>query len=270
VDRMRAASQSVDVSALTGHRGYLFKKAGGKAFDKRSLLKGKAERWAKRWFVLAPGSTSLAYYRSEEKQMGGEAPLGTVECKRAVLFLKEVRAGQVYRFTVRSAARELKLRTVSGPTSSADYDAWMAALAPLTEIRDDEDDLGQMSIRDDDDDDVGFDDDEVPAGQRDSNTASRLASALPSSLRAASSSRIASFCRLSRSLALSCRSGRGRRHVRRGRRARAELLAQRRREPVRRGGEWPERLAGEEGRRQGGRRQEEGHVRKDEGGEVVA
>jgi hypothetical protein len=145
------------VSVAAGFRGNLYKKAGGKAFEKKRRV---LDRWTKRWFVLPPGGTVLSYYRSEQAQMEGQAALGSLELhsKGASVFLKEVRAGQIYRFTVRAMSRELKLRAMS----AGDYDAWMGALLPITgEPREEDDmDMSGLSMRDEDDD-AEFDDDDV-------------------------------------------------------------------------------------------------------------
>lgn len=132
---------------IVGHRGVLLKKSGGKAFDKKSRI---MEKWTKRFFVLPPGKTVLSYYKNEASQMNGDAPLGDVQVWGSTVFLKAVKSGQ-YRFTVRSAARELKLRA----RDAADYDAWMGALQPITEFREDDDSsrLAAFSIRDEDDED---------------------------------------------------------------------------------------------------------------------
>ena len=37
-------------------QGYLYKKAGGKAFDKKTRV---LDRWHKRFFVLPPGETAI-------------------------------------------------------------------------------------------------------------------------------------------------------------------------------------------------------------------
>jgi len=132
---------------IVGHRGTLLKKSGGKAFEKKSRLLG--DKWTRRWFVLPPGRTTLSYYKNEAAANSGAAPLGTIEIQGAVVFLKAVKSGQ-YRFTVRSSARELKLRAAD----AKEYDAWMGALQPITEFREDDAEgaLAAFSIRDDDDD----------------------------------------------------------------------------------------------------------------------
>lgn len=125
--------------ATPGHRGELLKKAGGKATDKRTRL---LDRWSKRWFVLAPGETALTYYKSEDAQVNGEPPLGVINVAGATVFLKEVRAGHVYRFSVKNAARELKLRA----ESAEEYDRWMSALQPIAEsFREMEEDGGGVA-----------------------------------------------------------------------------------------------------------------------------
>ena len=106
-----------------GMRGFLLKKSGGKAFDKKTRV---LDRWHKRWFVLEQGDTMLAYWKSEADSLKSDQPLGTIDAKGATIFLKEVKNGQ-YRFTIESQARALKMRA----TSATDYDAWMAALQPI-------------------------------------------------------------------------------------------------------------------------------------------
>lgn len=143
-----------------GWRGILYKKAGGKAMDKKTRL---VERWHKRWFVLPPSATTLTYYKSEEEQMNGGAALGAVEVGGATIFLKEVKRGQ-YRFTVQSHMRELKLRAAT----AEDYEKWIAVLQPIASAVRDEDEVGGMdnlSMRDrgetmcDGDDDFDADED---------------------------------------------------------------------------------------------------------------
>mmetsp|Transcript_19030 Transcript_19030/g.48718 ORF Transcript_19030/g.48718 Transcript_19030/m.48718 type:complete len:346 (+) Transcript_19030:67-1104(+) len=131
---------------IVGHRGTLLKKSGGKAFEKKSRM---LEKWTKRWFVLPPGKTVLSYYKNESVFNSGGDPLGSVEVQGATVFLKAVKSGQ-YRFTVRSASRELKLRA----GDAKEYDAWMGALQPITEFREDaESSMANFSIRDEDDED---------------------------------------------------------------------------------------------------------------------
>lgn len=103
---------------INGFRGYLEKKAGGKAFDKKRRI---MESWTKRYFVLPPGKTVLSYYKTEAAHMEKGTPLGFVDLKGGTCFLKEVKSGQ-YRFTVRTSARELKLRA----RSAGEYNAWSA------------------------------------------------------------------------------------------------------------------------------------------------
>ena len=60
--------------------------------------------------------------------MEGQAALGVIDTAGATVFLKEVAAKSgVHRFTIKTAARELKLRA-PGPS---EYDAWVNALRPF-------------------------------------------------------------------------------------------------------------------------------------------
>ena len=106
-----------------GMRGFIYKKAGGKAFDKKTRL---VDRWHKRWFALPPGGSMLSYWKTEADHLEGKEPLGAIECSGSTMFLKEVKNGQ-YRFTIESASRALKLRA----TSAADYEGWMGVLQPM-------------------------------------------------------------------------------------------------------------------------------------------
>ena len=125
---------------VTGFRGTLFKKAGGKAFVKK---KRAVSKWNKRWFVLPPGSTRISYYKSETDQMEGQEALGAVDCEGATVFLKEIKSG-VHRFTIRSAQRELKLRA----PGADEYASWMEALKPITDFRQDEEEDDEDESRD--------------------------------------------------------------------------------------------------------------------------
>lgn len=117
-----------------GMQGFLLKKSGGKAFDKKSRV---MDRWHKRWFVLPPGGTMLSYWKVEADHQQGKEALGSLDCSGATIFLKEVKNGQ-YRFTVESQARALKMRATTG----ADYDTWMAALQPIAaQVKEDEEPL---------------------------------------------------------------------------------------------------------------------------------
>lgn len=51
----------------------------------------------------------MLYYKSEGDATSGKAAAGMMECRNASVFLKEVK-GQTFRFTIKSAQRELKLR----------------------------------------------------------------------------------------------------------------------------------------------------------------
>ncbi|KOO33170.1 hypothetical protein Ctob_009485 [Chrysochromulina tobinii] len=96
--------------------GWLEKRSGSKGPNKVKLL----EKWDKRWFVLR-GST-LCYYKNEELSKSDQPPSGTLECAGA--HLSQSTKGQVFRFAVESAERELKLRA---PTF-AEYDMWTQAI----------------------------------------------------------------------------------------------------------------------------------------------
>jgi len=134
---------------IVGHSGVLLKKSGGKAFEKKARM---YEKWTKRYFVLPPGKTELKYFKNEAAYQSKATPLGTVEVQGAVVFLKAVKSGQ-YRFTVRSAARELKLRA----GNATEYDAWMGALQPITEFREDDAEGGMAAFSIRDEDDADFD-----------------------------------------------------------------------------------------------------------------
>ena len=53
------------------------------------------------------------------------------------VFLKEVAKSGVHRFTVRTSARELKLRA----TNAGDYQAWINALRPFASGFEEDDDI---------------------------------------------------------------------------------------------------------------------------------
>lgn len=106
-----------------GHSGWLEKKSGGKDGAAKSKL---LQKWDRRYFVLGTNGSTLSYYKSDEAYRKREDALGTVVCTGARLFLKEVQKGEVYRFTIVSAERELKLR---GPRS--EYEQWGAVLRPI-------------------------------------------------------------------------------------------------------------------------------------------
>jgi hypothetical protein len=133
---------------ISGSSGYLFKKGGGKVAQQKSptaKLSELSQRWSKRFFVLKPDETLLAYYKSENDFRLGVAALGAIECTGATVFLKEVVKGGVHRFSVRTAERELKLRA----PSEAEYQSWLTALKPITEFdfvdADDDDDDGSTT-----------------------------------------------------------------------------------------------------------------------------
>ena len=107
---------SVHVAAMASVSGWLEKRSGSKGPNKVKLL----EKWDKRWFVLR-GST-LCYYKNEELSKSDQPPSGTLECAGA--HLSQSTKGQVFRFAVESAERELKLRA---PTF-AEYDMWTQAI----------------------------------------------------------------------------------------------------------------------------------------------
>ena len=115
-------SLSGGVAAAERTTGYLEKKAGSKEKQGKSRL---LERWDRRFFVLE--GTMLCYFKSDEDERKGKAAAGSISCAGAEVFLKEVRGG-VFRFSVRSTARELKLRA----PNAAEYKRWLAALAPVT------------------------------------------------------------------------------------------------------------------------------------------
>ena len=102
-------------------QGWLEKKSGGKEGKHKLAI---LEKWDKRYFVLS--GTQLVYYKGEDDHTKGAAALGGIELPGAELFLKEVQ-GQAFRFTIKSADRELKLRAPNGPA----YHNWADAIAPL-------------------------------------------------------------------------------------------------------------------------------------------
>ena len=68
----------------------------------------------------APG-TVIAYYKTAEDFTCGKPPKGKVNLRDATIFLKKVtQKGEldVYRFTLRAAQRELKLRADSAEDST--------------------------------------------------------------------------------------------------------------------------------------------------------
>jgi len=106
--------------------GWLEKKSGSRARSVSSMVGAKkmmGSSWEKRYFVLPLGSTTLSYYQSDHEFLAGRQAAGTLECGGSSLFLKEIKGG-VYRFTIRSSERELKLRS----DSEAEYTRWMDAL----------------------------------------------------------------------------------------------------------------------------------------------
>ena len=107
--------------------GFLEKKSGGKSASPSRFKKAFLEKWDKRFFVLSAGGTELRYYHTaEEAHYQAHKPLGAVECAGAKVFLK-AEQGELYRFTVLSAERELKLRA----PDAASYRMWMEALEPI-------------------------------------------------------------------------------------------------------------------------------------------
>ena len=102
--------------------GWLEKKSGGKEGKEKAKI---MEKWDKRYFALV--GSELRYWKGEQDALKGKEPVGMLECHEAQVFLKEVK-GQVFRFTVRSTERELKLRA----STSREYQAWTAALATFT------------------------------------------------------------------------------------------------------------------------------------------
>jgi hypothetical protein len=131
----------------------LEKKSGGKEGKSKWKL---SEKWSKRWFVLAPERDSmLRYYKTEGDALSGKEALGDVECRGATVFLKEVKKGGIYRFTVRSNERSLKLRA---PNQQV-FNSWVEALKPFARgIEDEDDEMNSTRMRgetmaDGDDDD---------------------------------------------------------------------------------------------------------------------
>jgi len=124
----------------------LEKKSGGKKSKSKLLGMAKREKWSKRHFVVAPGGTTLSYFKNSAAYLAGKEALGSVECEGAVLFRKVNVKDKVYRFTVRTTARELKLRA----TSEEDYLAWCTYLKDIVRSVGDEEARESMAPRDDD------------------------------------------------------------------------------------------------------------------------
>ena len=120
--------------------GWLDKKSGGKDGQSKAKL---LEKWDKRWFALV--GSELRYFKSEDDLAKGKAPAGSIECLGANVSLKKVK-GQVFRFTVHTESRELRLRA----SSHADFHMWNNALSPLAKSVTED---AQSSRRDENDDD---------------------------------------------------------------------------------------------------------------------
>ena len=132
-------------SASTSTMGYLQKKSGGKHEADKSRLR---QNWRRRYFFLAPGQTMLTYHKDEQSAAKGES-LGAVEVAGATLFLKQIKHGKhtdVFRFTITSAERELKLRA----TSEESYNQWVSALKPLAAVFRDLEEEAEDQLGDDD------------------------------------------------------------------------------------------------------------------------
>jgi stromal membrane-associated protein len=107
-----------------GHEGWLEKKSGGK--EAHSKVKLLLQKWDRRYFVLSACGTSLSYFKSDQSYRKREEPAGTVDCKGARAFLKQAQEGGVYRFTLVTRERELKLRA-----TDAEFEVWASVLAPI-------------------------------------------------------------------------------------------------------------------------------------------
>lgn len=75
---------------------------------------------------MPPGKSLMSYYKSENDQVNGKEALGAIDVAGSTVFLKEVSKTGVYRFTVRTTKRELKLRA----KTESDYTQWIAAIKP--------------------------------------------------------------------------------------------------------------------------------------------
>jgi small GTP-binding protein len=123
------AAAAATVSAPVLCEGWLEKKSGGKeGHEKKSKL---LERWGKRYFVLS--GSEMHYFKHDEDHAAGKPPLGTTDVSGGTVFLKAVK-GQTFRFTVRLAARDLKLRAAN----NADFQMWTKALGPVTKATEEE------------------------------------------------------------------------------------------------------------------------------------
>ena len=155
----RGSASGVIMSDNGALEGWLEKKQGGKEGKSSGLfgLDKKLGRWEKRYFVLGDGIDELHYFHSPSEYLAKHAPLGSVSTSAADVFAKATPkdAGKgKFRFTVKDATRELKLRC----DTIADMDQWMTALTQPGRAR--QASTAPDSIRDDDDDD---DDDAMSA-----------------------------------------------------------------------------------------------------------
>lgn len=141
--RDRAASvrtrshTAAPIGRLAQQEGWLEKKSSGRTRSVSSVVgAGRLlNAWERRYFALPLDSSTMSYYHNEHEMLAARPALGSVECKGAKLFLKEIKGG-VYRFTVKTEERELKLRT----ESEADFTAWMDALGKYATQQNDGDD----------------------------------------------------------------------------------------------------------------------------------
>ena len=82
-----------------------------------------------RFFVLT--HTQLTYYKHEAALDTGKSELGRLDVRGCTLFLKEVRQGGVFRFTIASADRELKLRAASDTVCKSRCSLFKSERSPL-------------------------------------------------------------------------------------------------------------------------------------------
>ena len=155
VRNVSLSSAAPPLASTPGKRGQLEKKSGGKAAKKKSFsARLVGDKWSKRWFVLPASSSTLSYYKSESEQNNGKEALGTIELQGSKVFLKEVDKKGVHRFTIKSSARELKLRA----TNEDEYNSWVAVFRPfVASFEDDPTESVRGTLNNEPDD---FDDDD--------------------------------------------------------------------------------------------------------------
>ena len=101
------------------------------ALDKRAE-EGRA-RWEARYLFLPLGATRLAIYKSEKERDDGKPPLEHVQCGGASVSFTELTYNGKFVFTLRTARREIALRT----PSEATLRDWMGAFKDCCNVDDD-------------------------------------------------------------------------------------------------------------------------------------